>query len=60
MYISMDITTEPIAAAMGKSRDDKGEVVDQDSFASPKVFRSSTVASVCEVLWQAGTATLTS
>ena len=54
----MDITTEPIASAMGKGRDDKCEVVGQDSFASQTVCRLSTVAGVCEVPWQA-TATLT-
>ena len=32
MYTSMDISAKPIAAAMGKGRDDKCEVVDQDSF----------------------------
>ena len=55
----MDITTELIAVAMGKGRDDKCEVVGQDSFASPTGCRLSTVARVCEVVWQA-TATLTS
>ena len=33
-YTSMDITTELIAAAMGKGRGNKCEVVGQDSFAS--------------------------
>ena len=55
----MDISAKPIAAAMGKSRDDKCEVVGQESFASPTGCRLSTVARVCEVLWQA-TAKLTS
>ena len=40
----MDITTEPIAAAMGKGRDDKCEVVGQDSFPSPTGCRLSAVA----------------
>ena len=55
----MDISAKPIAAAMGKGRDVKCEVVGQDSCASPTGCRLSTVARVCEVLWQA-TATLTS
>ena len=54
----MDISAKPIAAAMGKGRDDKCEVVGQDSFASPTGCRLSTVARVCAVLWQV-TATLT-
>ena len=54
----MDITTEPIAAAMGKGRDGKCELVGQDSSASPTGRLSSSVGRVCEVLWQA-TATLT-
>ena len=55
----MDILAKPIAAAMEKGRDDKCEVVGQDSLASPTGCRLSTVVRVCEVLWQA-TATLTS
>ena len=55
----MDISANPVAAAMTKGQDDKCEVVGQDSFASPTGCRLSTVARVCEVLWQA-TATLTS
>ena len=47
----MDISAKPIAAAMGKSRDDKCEVVGQESFASPTGCRLSTVARVCEVVW---------
>ena len=39
----MSITTKPIVAAMGKGRDDKCEVVGQDSFASPTGCRLSTV-----------------
>ena len=58
MYTSMDISAKPIAAAMGKGRDDKGEVVGQDVFTSPTGCRLSTVARVCQVLWQAA-ATLT-
>ena len=54
----MNISAEPIGAAMGKGRDDKCEVVGQDSFPSPTGRHLSTVTSVCEVLWQA-TATLT-
>ena len=53
MYTSKDITTETIAVAMGKGRDDKCEVVGQDSFASPAGCRLSTVTGVCEVVWQA-------
>ena len=49
----MNITIELIAVAMGKGRDDKSEVVGQDSFASPAGCRLSTVARECEVLWQA-------
>ena len=49
----MDISAKPIAVAMGKGLDDKCEVVGQDSFASPTSCRLSTVARVCEVLWQA-------
>ena len=55
----MDVSADPIAAAMGKGRDGKCEVVGPDSFASPTGCRLSTVARVCEVLRQA-TATLTS
>ena len=55
----MDISAKPITAAMGKGRDDKCEVVGQDSFASPTGCCLSTVTHVCKVLWQA-TATLTS
>ena len=56
----MDVTTEPITAVMGRagmvySR----EVLGQNSFASLTSCRLSTVARVCEVVWQA-TATLTS
>ena len=54
----MDIQAKPIAAAMGKGWDGQCEVVGQDSFASPTGCRWSTVAGVCEVVWQA-TATLT-
>ena len=46
-YISMDITIEMIAAAIGKGRDDKRKVVGQDSFTSPNGCRlcvQSTVA----------------
>ena len=39
----MDISAKPIAAAMRKGRDDKCEVVGQDSFASPTGCRLSTV-----------------
>ena len=46
----MDITTETIAAVMGKGQDDKCEVVGQDSFASPTGCRLSTVARVREVV----------
>jgi len=42
---SMDITTEPIAAARGKGRDDKCEGVGQDSFTSPTGCRLSAVRS---------------
>ena len=59
IYIPMDFTTETIAEAMGKGRSYKSDVVGQDSFASPTGCRLSTVARVCEVLWQA-TATLMS
>ena len=59
IYTSMDISAKLIAAAMGKARDDKCEVVGQDQFASPTGCCLSTVAHVCKVLWQA-TATLTS
>ena len=47
IYTSMDISAEPIAAAMGKGRDDQCEVVGQDSFASLTGCRLSTVARVC-------------
>ena len=59
IYTSMDISAELIAAAMGKARNGQCEVVGQDLFASPTGCRLSTVARVCEVVWQA-TATLTS
>ena len=55
VYTSMDITTELIAAMMGKGRDDTREVVGQDLFASLTGCRLSTVVCVCEVLWQATT-----
>ena len=55
----MDITTKMIAAVMGKGQNDKCEVVGQGSFALPTGCHLSTVACMCEVLWQA-TATLTS
>ena len=55
----MDISAKPIAAAIGKGRGNKFEVVGQDSFAFPTGCRLSTVARVCKVLWQAA-ATLTS
>ena len=60
----MDISAKPIAAAMGKGRDNQCEVVGQGSFASPTGLRLSTVARacrscVCEVLRQQATATLT-
>ena len=55
----MDISAKSIAAAMGKGPDDKCEMVGQESFASPTGCCLSTVARVCEGLWQA-TATLTS
>ena len=59
IYTFMDISAKPISSAMGKGRDDKCEVVGQDSFASPTGCRLSTVTRVWEVLWQA-TATLIS
>ena len=59
MYPSMDISAKLIDAAMGKGRDDKCEVVGQDSFALLISCCLSTVTRVCEVLWQAK-ATLTS
>ena len=59
IYTLVDISAKPIAAVMRKCREDKCEVIGQDSFASPTGCRLSTVARVCEVPWQA-TATLTS
>ena len=59
IYTSMDITTETIAAVMGKGQDDKCEVVGQDSFESPTGCYFNTVTCVWEVLWQT-TATPTS
>ena len=58
-YTPPCITNELITVAMGKGRDDNCEVVGQDSFATPTGCHLSTVAHVCEVLWQA-TATWTS
>ena len=55
----MDITTNIIAAVMGKGLDEKCEVVGQDSSASLTGRCLNAVGCVCEVLWQA-TATLTS
>ena len=49
----MDITTKPIAAAMGKGWNGKREVLVRDSFASPTICRLSTAAYVCKVPWQA-------
>ena len=43
----MDVSAEPIAAGMGKGRDEKCEVVGQDLFVSPTGRRLSTVARVC-------------
>ena len=55
----MNIPAKPMAAAMGKGRDDKREALGQRSFASPTGCRLSTVVRECEGLWQA-TTTLTS
>ena len=54
----MDIATEPIVSVIGKGADDKYELGSRFICIVDRLSMS-TVARVCEVLWQA-TATLTS
>ena len=49
IYASMDLTTEMIAVVMGRGRDDKCEVVDQDCIADQLSVERYRL--VHEVMW---------
>ena len=57
----MDITTEAIAAAMGKGRDDKCEGCgSRFIYITDRLSLEHCVTRVCELAWLKATATLTS